>query len=606
MLGITYTCIKKNSVKKEHTSTIHSIQKKENALKYIYQLISLKKDKIPNNLFNKFFYNKMRSTNYHYKKLLSNTIRSMLLDQYVKKIHFSLSSSFVKKKIQSLSCFRKNNRFNQNKFNTFLKILHISKKEYENFVNVQEAKKKFLSVLEDTDFFTNAESKILMKSFSEHRIISKAKINVCNNKNKKTITLKTIKNYFEKHKSSFFYSEKLKINYIKLDLNKLKTQTNNNELKKWYMQYNQNCFIPEKRKFAIIKTNSKKEAETIVSYLQMKQNFEKIAKKRKKITNYIPVTKENNTYWIAKSSFPVEIQHALLVKKGDISKIICSKKGFFIFKLIGIIPSQKKSVSLIKKTFLPQLTNKEYCKNLHIIKKNLCQEIKDKKNDFKNIAKKFKSRILHATLFSKKNTLKNLINSVLENKILKKINVDPTSSMSNINLYNIDFKHGICYLFNIEKYIPKKQKTISECKKEIENILSYTQIRKKTIMNLKKIIDITPNNKLQTLFNKQFIFSDKSILSQLNISPIQKFSFHLKYKLRNKPVYGVFVNPKGNIFLIACHNVFYSNSLSKENILLLQNYIKHHYSNVFIYNMLHSLEQTSDVENNSKISKNII
>jgi len=602
MISTTYTCIKKNSVKKEHVSNVDSIQKKESTLKYIYQLISLEKDAKSNNLLNNFYYKKINCTDHNYKKLLSNKIKSVLLDQYMNKIHFSLSPSFIKKKIQSLSFFKKNNKFNQVKFNKFLSILNISKQEYENFVNLQESKKKFLSVLKNTDFVTNAELKILLRSFSEHRIISQAKINICKQINREKIKPQNIKKYFNKHKSSFFYSEKLKINYIKLDMNKLKILINDNELKKWYIQHHKIYNIPEKRKFTIIKTKSKKEAKTIFASLLLGKNFEKIAKKRKRITNYIPLTKKNSTNWITKSSFPIEIQHASLVNNGDISKIICSKKNFFIFKLSGIIPSQKKLNLIPKKIFLSQLTNNKIYQKLP----NINQKIKNKKNNLNYIAKKFKLNILHATLFSKKNTLKKLIDTILEKKMFKTMGIRSISSISNINLYTVDFKNGIYYLFNIEKYIPKKQKTISECKKEIENILKYIKIRKKIIMNLKKTIDTKPNNELQTLLNKQFFFSDKITLSQLNISPVQKFSFNLQFKLKNKPVYGIFVDPKGNIFLIACHNTFYSNSLNKKNVLLLQNYIKNYYSGVFLYNIINSLEQKSDIKNNTQLLRNIV
>ncbi|CAL4043690.1 Periplasmic chaperone PpiD [Buchnera aphidicola (Anoecia corni)] len=603
MISITYTCVNKNSIKKEHTSNVYSIQKKDNTLKYIYQLISSEKNTISNNLLNNFYYKKNNSINQNYRKFLSKKIKNILLEQYMNKIHFLLSSSFIKKKIQTLSFFKKNNKFNQNKFNNFLKILHISKKEYENFVNIQESKKKFLSVLEDTDFLTNSELNILIKSFSEHRIIRQAKINVYKKINQQKITLQNIKNYYKKHKYSFFHPEKLKINYIKLDINKLKMSVNNNNLKNWNTSNCQNPFISTKRKFTILKTNSKKTAKTIITELLFGKNFKKIEKQRKKTTNYIPITENNSTSWITNSSFPSEIQRVFLAYNGNISKIICSKQGFYILKSSKVIPSQKKTVLNAKKIFTPKSTDNINNQKFQIIKQKIYQEIKNKKNNLKNIAKKFKLDVLHATLFSKKNTLKNLINTILEKKTFKKLNIH---SISNVNLYKIDFKHGICYLFNIEKYIPKKQKTISECIKEIKNILRYTQTRKKIIMNLKKTIDTTPNNKLRILLNKQFVFSNKIILSQLNISPLQKFSFNLKLKLQNQPVYGIFTNPKGHIFLIECNNTFYSNSSNKKNILFLKNYIENYYSHICVHNIFHSLEQTSDIKNNTQLSGNIV
>jgi len=131
-----------------------------------------------------------------------------------------------------------------------------------------------------------------MKSFSEHRIISQAKINVYKKINQQKITLKKIQKYFNKHKSSFFHSEKLKINYIKLDINKFKTLVNNYKLKKWYIQHHKKHLIPEKRKFTIIKTTSKKKDTTILTSLLPVKSFDKIEKKRKKIINYIPVAEK--------------------------------------------------------------------------------------------------------------------------------------------------------------------------------------------------------------------------------------------------------------------------------------------------------------------------
>lgn len=150
-----------------------------------------------------------------YKKTISNIIQESLLKQYIIKINFKIQDLDIKNYIYSQSKFQTNYCFDINKYHQYLNILQISSNEYIKKIKIYLKIQKFLENIYDTDFILENEKKIILKLFSQIRMVQKSHpIKIKSFHNEKNINSKKIKKYFKNNVNELITKEQFTINYI--------------------------------------------------------------------------------------------------------------------------------------------------------------------------------------------------------------------------------------------------------------------------------------------------------------------------------------------------------------------------------------------------------
>ncbi|CAL1329319.1 peptidylprolyl isomerase [Candidatus Providencia siddallii] len=507
-------------------------------------------------------------------QVLDNLINNELIDQYAKKLNFTVSDKQIEKIIFAMPIFFKNNHFNSNKYREILNKYNINADDFAEQIRMNLIRTYFVKSFIGSDFVLPSEIKKYAKLFMQKREINTSILPFSNIKKKQIVLEEEIKTYYDKNKNFFVSPEQVKVNYIDINPKEIQKLTiSDKDIKSYYKKNLNKYTFPEQKKYGLIQVSSKNEAIDIVNKLKNGENFALLA--LKKSTDKFTAKNNGIIGWMEADSTPNEIISANLTKKGQFSVPIKSQENYVIFSLVDIKPKKIKPLFTVKHLIKNILLEEKRIKIFNKLKYNISKSLYDD-NKLLYLIKTNKLKFKTTNWFGR-NTPPAELNIT---KVIKKIFDDKEinkQKSKNTRFDLIDIKNdNKIFIIHIIKRKHEYIKLLNEVKNEIYELIRIKKTNEELKKEGKKLLDAFKIGKGDVYLKKlNMFFTNKQIVSRLiSQNAIINATMEMSPPVKNNPSYTVVRDEFENLVLIKLNKIILNEPTKYELKQLLTEYQK--------------------------------
>ena len=529
--------------------------------------------------------------------ILQNIIDSTLILLEAKKLGIVANDNMVKKEILKIPIFFKNNRFDKDIFDQVIKSYGVSEQGFIDKLKEDIIRIAFIDSVSTNKAIIPGLTKVVLQDILQTRDVELIKIPFSAFKIPNKVDNSQLKLIYEKNKARFIIPEKRNVEYVLISSEFFKDKSNKIDEENLRKIYNKKSFLftdSEKRDIKQIQFSSLDDAKKARDQIIKGEKFKEIAKR------YAPNFYNYNLGTITTEDFDNDISEKLFkLKAGEISEIIETPLGLYIFKIEKIIPEKKKSFDEVK-----DLLKKEYLKDIQFNNflttvKNIQNELKQGKN-LESIAKDYDQKLNAAEI----------VNFIDENSDITRSklfveNVFNTKLNAQSEIFPID-ENKFC-IVRVNEIILEKNKDFHDLKSELKQIWYDNELTSFT-----NKMEISDKNGANSEINKKLLDFSKAKITKVSLAsnklnneiPLDfyKLIFDLKINAYTKP----FIDYSHNEILLAkLKNV---NLPSREDIekhrLLYDSQINQIEQDLILKDILNKLKNKFKVIVNNKIFDN--
>ena len=432
------------------------------------------------------------------KKIIKRTVLDELIDsvivrEFVNENKFQISEQSLIKDIRNNKIFYSNNKFNSKIYKALLDRQGIKTTDYERIRKSELKTLQFYNNIVQSSFIPSQNIKLLKQLKYQTRnfkILSLSYNDFINDK--QVFSEDQKKDFFVKYKNIFALPEKININYIIFEKDKLKESIKIGD-KDLLNFYNENKFkyvVPEKRNVSQIFLSNKKSST--------EKNKAKIAEINEKLNSNLSfsdlaeeysndeLSKDNggNIGWITRKDLSSELSNSIfsITNIGDTSKILETEQGFYLFKLIDIKDSKIKKFNDIKNDLRKDYKNIQISRKYEILYEDLANLLFENPNSLDKVEQYLSVKKTSTGLLTMPQ-IKSQHKIFSDPKVLAVLS-SPTVSNDNLNSEPIEIMDKII-MFRVSEKSKKEYKKYKEVEKEILSLLKT----EKSIENMKNSIE---------------------------------------------------------------------------------------------------------------------
>ena len=455
------------------------------------------------------------------KKIIKRTVLDELIDsvivrEFVNENKFQISEQSLIKDIRNNKIFHSNNKFSSKIYKALLDRQGIKTTDYERIRKSELKTLQFYNNIVQSSFIPSQNIKLLKQLKYQTRnfkILSLSYNDFINDK--EVFSEDQKKDFFVKYKNIFAMPEKININYIIFEKDKLKDsiKIGDKDLLNFYNENKYKYVVPEKRNVSQIFLSNKKSSKD--------ENKAKIVEIREKLTsnfNFSDLAEEysndelskdkgGNIGWITSKDLSGELSNSIfsIANIGDVSKILETEQGFYIFKLIDIKDSKIKKFDDIKNNLRKDYKNIQISRKYEVLYEDLANILFENPNSLDKVEQYLSVKKISTGLLTLPQ-IKSQHKIFSEPKVLAVLS-SPSVSNDNLNSEPIEIMDKLI-MFRVSEKSKKEYKKYKEVENEILSLLKT----EKSIENMKNSIkDIEekvrkgkPLSEIEKMVNKKF------------------------------------------------------------------------------------------------------
>ena len=541
------------------------------------------------------------------KKIIKRTVLDELIDgvivrEFVNDNKFQVSEKSLIEDIKNNKIFHSGNKFNSKIYKALLDRQGIGIPDYERIRKSELKSLQFYNNIVQSSFLTSQQIKLLEDLKYQTRNFRILSLNYNDFINEKdSFSEKQKEEFYIKYKNIFAMPEKINIEYVVFDSNKLKELISNDKesLKNYFNENKFKYIVPEKRELSQIflsnikgdKKENKILIEEIATSLKSGTSFSELAKRY----SNDQLSKDNGGKigWVNKEDLNKEISDKLFILENvnDISDIIETEQGYYILMLTGVIDAKIKTFAQVKEIVKKDYENIQASKKYEVIYEDLANILfeypnsLDKVEEYLSIQKSSTGLLTLPQIKSKHKDLN-------DPKVLAALS-SPAVSKDNLNSEPIEIKGDIIML-RIKDRSSVEYKEYSDVKKEIGSLLKTEKSIENMRNSIKDIEDKVkkgkPLNDIASSFGKKLTSYKEIERSDNSIPPSildKVFSLTKKEKITS------IESGTGNYELIFLDNINVGESeLSKKS---LETMFNNDQVNALLYSVIQSLRDKTDI-----------
>ena len=432
------------------------------------------------------------------KKIIKRTVLDELIDsvivrEFVNENKFQISEQSLIKDIRNNKIFYSNNKFNSKIYKALLDRQGIKTTDYERIRKSELKTLQFYNNIVQSSFIPSQNIKLLKRLKYQTRnfkILSLSYNDFINDK--QVFSEDQKKDFFVKYKNIFALPEKININYIIFEKDKLQEsiRIGDEDLLNFYNENKFKYVIPEKRNVSQIFLSNKKSST--------EKNKAKIAEINEKLNSNLSfsdlaeeysndeLSKDNggNIGWITRKDLNSELSNSIfsITNIGDTSKILETEQGFYLYKLIDIKDSKIKKFNDIKNDLRKDYKNIQISRKYEILYEDLANLLFENPNSLDKVEQYLSVKKTSTGLLTMPQ-IKSQHKIFSDPKVLAVLS-SPTVSNDNLNSEPIEIMDKII-MFRVSEKSKREYKKYKEVEKEILSLLKT----EKSIENMKNSIE---------------------------------------------------------------------------------------------------------------------
>ena len=455
------------------------------------------------------------------KKIIKRTVLDELIDsvivrEFVNENKFQISEQSLIKDIRDNKIFHSNNKFSSKIYKALLDRQGIKTTDYERIRKSELKTLQFYNNIVQSSFIPSQNIKLLKQLKYQTRnfkILSLSYNDFINDK--EVFSEDQKKDFFVKYKNIFAMPEKININYIIFEKDKLKDsiKIGDKDLLNFYNENKYKYVVPEKRNVSQIFLSNKKSSKEenkakiveISEKLTSNLNFSDLAEEYS--NDELSKDKGGNIGWISSKDLSGELSNSIfsIANIGDVSKILETEQGFYIFKLIDIKDSKIKKFNDIKNNLRKDYKNIQISRRYEVLYEDLANILFENPNSLDKVEQYLSVKKISTGLLTLPQ-IKSQHKIFSDPKVLAVLS-SPSVSNDNLNSEPIEIMDKLI-MFRVSEKSKKEYKKYKEVENEILSLLKT----EKSIENMKNSIkDIEekvrkgkPLSEIEKMVNKKF------------------------------------------------------------------------------------------------------
>lgn len=455
------------------------------------------------------------------KKIIKRTVLDELIDsvivrEFVNENKFQISEKSLIKDIRNNKIFHSNNKFSSKIYKALLDRQGIKTTDYERIRKSELKTLQFYNNIVQSSFIPSQNIKLLKQLKYQTRnfkILSLSYNDFINDK--EVFSEDQKKDFFVKYKNIFAMPEKININYIIFEKDKLKDsiKIGDKDLLNFYNENKYKYVVPEKRNVSQIFLSNKKSSKEenkakifeISEKLTSNLNFSDLAEEYS--NDELSKDKGGNIGWITSKDLSGELSNSIfsIANIGDVSKILETEQGFYIFKLIDIKDSKIKKFDDIKNNLRKDYKNIQISRKYEVLYEDLANILFENPNSLDKVEQYLSVKKISTGLLTLPQ-IKSQHKIFSDPKVLAVLS-SPSVSNDNLNSEPIEIMDKII-MFRVSEKSKKEYKKYKEVENEILSLLKT----EKSIENMKNSIkDIEEKvrkgkslSEIEKMVNKKF------------------------------------------------------------------------------------------------------
>ena len=455
------------------------------------------------------------------KKIIKRTVLDELIDsvivrEFVNENKFQISEKSLIKDIRNNKIFHSNNKFSSKIYKALLERQGIKTTDYERIRKSELKTLQFYNNIVQSSFIPSQNIKLLKQLKYQTRnfkILSLSYNDFINDK--EVFSEDQKKDFFVKYKNIFAMPEKINIDYIIFEKDKLKDsiKIGDKDLLNFYNENKYKYVVPEKRNVSQIFLSNKKSSKEenkakifeISEKLTSNLNFSDLAEEYS--NDELSKDKGGNIGWITSKDLSGELSNSIfsIANIGDVSKILETEQGFYIFKLIDIKDSKIKKFNDIKNNLRKDYKNIQISRKYEVLYEDLANILFENPNSLDKVEQYLSVKKISTGLLTLPQ-IKSQHKIFSDPKVLAVLS-SPSVSNDNLNSEPIEIMDKII-MFRVSEKSKKEYKKYKEVENEILSLLKT----EKSIENMKNSIkDIEEKvrkgkslSEIEKMVNKKF------------------------------------------------------------------------------------------------------
>lgn len=264
--------------------------------------------------------------------------------------------------IRSIDAFKENSQFSNELYERVLRTQGMQPATFEYKVRRDLMLQQYKAGIQDSEFATAAETKLIADLNQQQRQIDYITVPVSNFESSISISDEEVISYYEANQSRFRTPEMVKVSYIELKQKEIASEIDVDEtlLKERYESQIINYKTPEERRARHIlitdddDAKAKQDADALLAKLKSGDSFEELAKSLSQDPGSAAQGGDLGFFGLGLMD-PAFENAAYKLKIGELSPVVKSEFGYHIIKLEEIRGGETKSFADVKSEILAEV-----------------------------------------------------------------------------------------------------------------------------------------------------------------------------------------------------------------------------------------------------------
>jgi len=406
------------------------------------------------------------------QSIINQMIDKRLLNQLAEQMSHATSSSELNAIIQANELFQEQGRFSLDKYKNLLRLNGYTPAEYESVRAKELTQNQIKYNLLDSAFMLPSQLQRLQNLNDQQRKFSYIKLNADDYTNKVTVDAKSVKDYYNNQKESFFEPEQAKIEFVELSLAEIaKTiEATDDELFNFYEDEQARFTSEEERQAQHILLPSKELANKVLDLLGQGVDFDKLAAQYSEDTGSKDSGGDLGLF--GRGVMVDAFENAVFaMQEGQLSELVKSDFGYHIIKLNKIQAGSVKPFSEVRSELMQLYTETKAQKDLY----NLTEQMANLayETNLEELASQMALKISTSDFFTRTSTQ-------LDSKIVATAFSDVVLNKGeNSEVLELDKDRFV--VVRLKDKLAQRQKTFDEVKDEIN--IHLTRLLAKTFVD---------------------------------------------------------------------------------------------------------------------------
>lgn len=487
---------------------------------------------------------------------LSNLIDVTLLEQYSKKLGFTVSDQQIKDAIFATPQFQTDGRFDNAKYLQSIQSMGYTADNFAQLMKRQLISQQLEQAFGQSDFVLPAESKSLGELILQSRDVQTATLDADVLAAKQQVTDAELQAFYDQNKNRFISPEQVKISYIEMDAAAMqgKTDVTDADISAYYDQHKNEFGQPERRRYSVIVLKTQADADSVAAELAKGTDFAQLAKT--KSTDALSAKQGGDLGWMEPETTLPEFKNANLTTKGQVSGVIKSDSGFFILRLEDVTPEKVKPLAEVRNTITDKLKQEKSLDAYYALQQKVSEAATNDNESLASAEQIAGTKAVHTDWFTQNQipagiNFKPVVQAIFEGGLIGQ----DGSPGSNSDIITVDGDRA--FVVRVDAHKAEGIKPFADVKDQVTAMLKRQKAQDQARVDGEKLLTALKDGKGDDAMKAAGLSfgAVQKVQRSQQPSAFEENVYALPHPQKDQPVYGLSQDDKGNSVLVKLNSV---------------------------------------------------